>query len=1794
MTTYADAVAAVRQARAERDAARDAVYALELRRLGLRRARERTARGEANEDPALRDAVRVLRREAAQATARRTQIEKDLESTRSLPSEIASIRERIGSAERDSATLMQTLSGLAASLRAVRKPAERDRLQAAVRDAQSRRAAAEESKRRDRRELATKEQQEQDARALDSTSRELDTRLTSIRDEIAAIEARSRNADLADANEKNEEVLTAQRRTLGTREADLRAAVESLYDGRTPQELLSEWDDGLPIVLLPLRVETRWKVDDVGGGASELWVRVYPDDVAVTTHERVLTNAEVEHGRAYWTAVQAAEGESSAESVAWSTLARRFGPNRAAWVALQTRPVNWAAASADATIALEFPEAPLTKPDAWTTAPHSRVLPDRFVLLAWRGAELRITQVGAPVDDVVILGPSPLEDLDGGAGISRDAVDQSLTLGESFRWVRDFDRAVQHGMAFRVSLSADDVAEEGGFDRLLVLGLKLSADAPDAQTLVEELVDGHHYSRAGFELLRQGTPTNNTDGADSGYSRDTSVASSVAESSPPAFTAVADRAAATDGQRLADLIGISYAPLLHVTGADHRDHAEAVAMNRALYAGTLGYYADHMLNEVVDDAWLAALRRHFTDLVTGRGPIAAIRVGSQPYGILPTSSVARWQPTQKRRSDDRIAVAVVSTADGAADPFEAALLHVLKRFDAAWSTLLPRVKQIGTPGNGAAHLLEVLGLHPTSAEFYQRVGYSYDYLKNLEQFAFEGSNFDDVLKMVFEGMAARHVLAQLGYQNRHDDGTFKPSPLLLQLIWRHYHTPLDAKQLIDGQPLSETTRVKPYDAAATRSYLDWLLDNAANAAALERQSFGAASRPGALLYLMLHFALVMEAGRGIHHWLGTRDVTSDELVRSRKFLNVGAEPTPSVWEVFRAPANRIVASELADRPLLEVIHAPQHAGDAGRGVQEQRAALEVLRTMPTARLERSLVEHIDSLSYRLDAWETSLFTRRLSGQRRLDAPPALRRTGVYLGAYGYLEHVRPALAQRQRVVESSRPRGVAASDDLFVESRGGGYVHAPSLNHATAAALLRSGYLTHATEADPNALAVNLSSGRVQRAKALLDGVRNGQSLEVLLGVQFERGLHDWTTRPVQRVILDHLKPIFRTAFPIRRTRVPQANDASQGASEVTEDYKVVNGLALARTTEAFPYGVTGLPALSPQQVSAIQSEKAALESSLDALRDLLTAESAYQLALGNFDRAAAVLQSAGNGTPPPDIQVLDTPRATEISFTQRLAVQLDHAAAANPWPAVPLSERARLEPSLNLWLGDLLGSPDTIACRVSALDAEGNVLIAGGAPVQSIVSLQDLRLQPIDFVFVVRNQVEEVGAAELETRVRHVFARRHDVADDVVVRIAFADAGGAAPARSFAEMLPLADRLRRVLGTARPLDARHFQSASKDAPPPADNPGRIETAELRARVGARLAAVRALFPTLQGAVTTALASGDLADIDALRDALVAVANAGVSYALPRSSVGAGVEQLDALGRQADAVLARATALGTATDAQLAKADAATAAEQKVEILTDAMKAWMGADTVLLPRFALHDATAVGQAHATRDDLISYVRNTLGVPLPVDEWLHGAACVRPRVHDFEMMRAMADAMRVDPLTLSPIQLPFRAGDRWLGAEFPPDTQVVHNTVSMVQHLPQGFDPAAARHCGLLIDEWVESVPARDTVTGIAFNFNAPNSAPPQALLLAVTPAETGRWQWDDLVDCVLDTFRRAKLRAIEPDMLGDLPGIGTLLPAVVAEFGTSAGSVSLDYSFMVTAIREPVLAMVSTTTSGGG
>ena len=198
------------------------------------------------------------------------------------------------------------------------------------------------------------------------------------------------------------------------------------------------------------------------------------------------------------------------------------------------------------------------------------------------------------------------------------------------------------------------------------------------------MLQAHHYTD-GFELLPHGAPTNNTDGASSTLSsHDPSFTRLFALEQGPALCPARPTA---DGDRLARAIGIDPALLAHVSGADGGQDEQAAAMNTVLWPATWGYYLEQIVTGAVPtpDVLLPLARDHFSAHVRARGHFPILRVGTQPYGVLPVIWSAQWKSLEGRALDTPLmsllaqmrttwesSVANVPQLPGAADP-EAAL-----------------------------------------------------------------------------------------------------------------------------------------------------------------------------------------------------------------------------------------------------------------------------------------------------------------------------------------------------------------------------------------------------------------------------------------------------------------------------------------------------------------------------------------------------------------------------------------------------------------------------------------------------------------------------------------------------------------------------------------------------------------------------------------------------------------------------------------------------------------------------------------------------------------------------------------------------------------------------------------------------------------------------------------------------------------------------------------------------------------------------------------------------------------
>src|SRR4051812_1306175 len=60
-----------------------------------------------------------------------------------------------------------------------------------------------------------------------------------------------------------------------------------------PREQANQLPDDIPVLLMPLRLETRFKgASETKSGSDELWVRVYPDDIFIDSFEDSLSQTE--------------------------------------------------------------------------------------------------------------------------------------------------------------------------------------------------------------------------------------------------------------------------------------------------------------------------------------------------------------------------------------------------------------------------------------------------------------------------------------------------------------------------------------------------------------------------------------------------------------------------------------------------------------------------------------------------------------------------------------------------------------------------------------------------------------------------------------------------------------------------------------------------------------------------------------------------------------------------------------------------------------------------------------------------------------------------------------------------------------------------------------------------------------------------------------------------------------------------------------------------------------------------------------------------------------------------------------------------------------------------------------------------------------------------------------------------------------------------------------------------------------------------------------------------------------
>ena len=443
-------------------------------------------------------------------------------------------------------------------------------------------------------------------------------------------------------------------------------------------------DSTHPLALLPVRLETRYS-----GG--ELLVRIYPDQVHVDAHDPRLSAAEQAAGHEFWRTQWRTGDNKARQQRAWTLLADRYGAGRAGWVARATRPTNTGARPSgevgDDTAPQIEPSFPTVEVSDERRTPVARLLPQRWTVTAYAGGQVVGVVTGVPITIDPPVGPDLAEPLVG------EADDHEVAAVDAgMNWLVDFDAAERLGMAVRLPLSTP-------VDLLVASGVR-DAEAGAGGEQLAALLTAQRYS-AGLGFLLPDTPTNNSEASGSGWS----------SADAGAWSAATGTAAGTAGAATARAFGVAAAePFGTLPNADTSDAQLAGNVIRALWPATWGYWLTQFVG--VDGAtndWAREFARQF---LRPDGPLPTLRVGRQPYGLLPVTSLGRYA------GDDR------STRLGRA-------LAGLR--EGAWRPAVDLAPRIGR-GDVATDLVDVMRLEGRSDDLRLRRSMGARFADNLQRF----------------------------------------------------------------------------------------------------------------------------------------------------------------------------------------------------------------------------------------------------------------------------------------------------------------------------------------------------------------------------------------------------------------------------------------------------------------------------------------------------------------------------------------------------------------------------------------------------------------------------------------------------------------------------------------------------------------------------------------------------------------------------------------------------------------------------------------------------------------------------------------------------------------------------------------------------------------------------------------------------------------------------------------------------------------------------------------------------
>lgn len=1557
----------------------------------------------------------------------------------------------------------------------------------------------------------------------------------------------------------------------------------------------------IPLLLLPLKLETRFvKTVEKEQEKNELWIRVFPDLPFLQNHDPRLTKEERTDTLEFEKLLLEEEGLISKEEKLlsedekrrlveieelkkelWDKLVAKYGVYRASWLIhiaqkkeVATQEENTANDIADF---------------------YFKWLPNKLVFYVYPQGEEVIKKVGEPIlaEGLPILKEGKPED----------------------SWLQNFDKAMSVGMGVKIPMELtkkDKKNEEKtiiitDIERIIVSGIRKEEDPLTSQNGAINLFQNHQYTE-GLSFLKYGTPTNNSETTKSGHTaRDefNAIDSFAYAVEGLDLDSLPDEATAptplpTAGKYLAQALGVEADVFKHTRDADIREPLLNDLYQQATWFA-LGaqplfmLFRDHISSDMHEKIW-----EHYSQYVKARGLYAPLKIGNQPYGILPVMSVRNALTDPDIQQSDELM-----------DKMWLIFAYLLDR----WIKMVEdkdsaqRVPRLGDEDDDYAEMLKILSLQEHSTSYQIRaLAYAEDaqaeaitrqnvgsFTALLRDLAGDKNRLSHVPLLGFKdaktGLTGLNEEVDteagkelqnledgdglLGFQNGKTSLVSKSGQTLLDKNGAPIFKEEDAfsftqedlsgyKDFIKNPREKENGQLIPYEEDLSL-FTDLLLRSYLNACQLYYREM--TFEPGSIDVKKYPY-LTVES-------ISEKAKAEKKLKKGDKILTIigknkpGDHATQKASAILTAPFDgrveriakvgdtvipgitlcTLMSTEKNEKGELKYEKIKNVFTDLTNKIHEANKA--ILEEKRVAAQEEAIREALDINSYRIDAWMTSLAARQIQEMR---AQPSSQK-GIYIGAYGWIEGLKK---DEEKTVERK-------NDILEDETREdeGGIIHTTRPAQAVASAIFKNAYLSHKKEQvsrlsinqeqESNPFALNLTSDRLQKAQVLLEGIRQGQQLEALLGYQLERYLHEDKNPSLNGYIYT-----LREAFPL----FEDVNTSNAKLNE-SANLSVIDGLKAIKNKDNPPNGISGA-----KWKTKIRPYIEKLEDTLDASLDALFYEAGYQVTQGNLTQAAAALDATKGEIEPPELEALKT-RIPGTGIAHKLIMVFPTSTQTY---SVAENCRASAEPILENWLKIHFGHLNKIGCMVELFEGED---LIDTVPVR----LGDLNIGYLDFLYLSEAPVSQ-GASELELRIgRHVFDQRENLSSETRYNITTVAPAGC---QSLVQALEVAQYTYNLLSKCRYLKSEDISMEDEAIDYDRDGLERIKT---------RLADIKEELKGVKEDVLTQIETlSFLAKLDIELAKTALLGNNSVDTSTLTADIERKIITVEGLFSEYEKALTPPE-----NEQEGSNEDTAFPFSTAFEYLAQIAQTLFGAQFILLPPAKASDHFAE-VIHQQQQHLLvgkssdSTPKQAWGQKR-IHHWVQGLAQVQENTEVFEdwlminevwNQRSNSSPQYAYQVVQGPtiLQYPWVALSKkeidsllethykkeniyqnpHTGESYPladgdyyPD-----GCDSTVLYAPEGFSlekEDAKTVYGLVIEEFSEHIPNEKVDTGLSFNYNAPNNEPPQAMLLAVHPKagkETDAdWTEDHLKDILYDTMDLYKIRMVDIEAMEEY---GYVLP----------------------------------------